>query len=251
MNLNDRVYYIPGGSRALEVVKKEFDLRGLSVTDAPSEDVTHLVLGVPCRMDSNSMTALLDQLPKGVRIFGGFLDREELREYRCCDLLKDEWYLAQNAAITAHCALQVALEQLPVTLEHCQVLILGWGRIGKCLAPLLKALGADVVIAARRVKQRAILQALGYEAEALPLSHYILPRFRVIFNTVPAAVLSREASEFCRPDCLKIELASIPGLEGEGIVDARGLPGKLAPESSGKLIARTVLRLSNQKEDVT
>ena len=248
MNLNDRVYYIPEISRAPETAKRELAQRGLTVTDVPSEAVTHLVLGVPCRMDSTSLNILLRQLPKDVHVFGGFLDREELRGYRCYDLLKDEWYLAQNAAITAHCALQVAAERLPVTLEHCQVLLLGWGRIGKCLAPLLKALGAEVVIAVRRDDQRALIRALGYEAEALPLPHYILPRFRVVFNTVPAPVLSREALEYCRPDCLKLELASRPGMDGDGIVDARGLPGKLAPESSGKLIARTVLRLSNRKE---
>ena len=251
MNLNDRIYYVPGNSQASEVAREEFALRGSAVADGPSADVTHLVLGVPCRMDSNALLLLLEQLPKDVKIFGGFLDREELKGYPCFDLLKDEWYLAQNAAITAQGALQVALEQLPVTLEHCQVLILGWGRIGKCLAPLLKALGADVVIAVRKEEQRAMIRALGYEAETLPLPRYILPRFRVIFNTVPAPVLSEEALTLCRPECLKIELASRPGIAGEGVIDARGLPGRLYPESSGKLIARTVLRLSNRKEEVT
>ena len=249
--MNDRVYYIPEISGAMEVVKKELALRGLAVVNAPCDTVTHLILGVPCRMDNNSIQALLMQLPKDVRIFGGFLKPKELAGYRCFDLLKDEPYLAQNAAITAHCALQVAMEQLPVTLEHCQVLITGWGRIGKCLAPLLKALGADVVIAVRKDDQRAIIKALGYEAETLPLPHYILPRFRMVFNTAPAMVLPEEASKYCRPDCLKIELASVPGMEGTGIVDARGLPGKLPPESSGKLSVQTVLRLSNQKEEVT
>lgn len=223
-------------------------MRGLTVADAPSQDVTHLVLGVPCRMEKASLETLLEQLPRNVRIFGGFLDREELTGYRCEDLLKDEGYLAQNAAITAHCALQVALEQLTVTPVDCPVLILGWGRIGKCLAALLKALGAEVVVAVRNDAQRAILRAMGYEAEALPFPEYILPRFRAVFNTVPAPVLSAEALRHCRPGCVKIELASSPGMEGEGILDARGLPGRLAPESSGKLIARTVLRLCAQKE---
>lgn len=247
MNLNNRVYYVAGNSEALKVTAEELTMRGLTVVDAPSMDVTHLVLGVPCRMDSEALRALLEQLPRNVHILGGFLDREELVGYRCDDLLKNEEYLAQNAAITAHCALRIVLERLPVTLEHCPVLILGWGRIGKCLALLLKALGADVVVAVRNDGQRAILRAMGYEAETLPLPAYILPRFRAVFNTVPAPVLSKEALAHCRPGCLKIELASWPGLEGDDIIEARGLPGKLAPESSGKLIARTVLRLCARK----
>lgn len=224
-------------------------MRGLTVAQTPSKAVTHLVLGVPCRMKPVELEALLKKLSKDVRIFGGFLDRKELGGYRCEDLLKDEEYLAKNAAITAHCALRLALEQLTVTAADCPVLILGWGRIGKCLAALLKALGAEVVIAVRKDDQRAMIRALGYEAETLPLPEYILPRFRVIFNTVPAPVLSAGALAHCRRDCVKIELASTPGMEAEGIIDARGLPGRLAPESSGKLIARTVLRLCARKEE--
>lgn len=247
--MNDRVYYIAGGSQALQTAAAELVKRGLTVATVPSPSVTHLLLGVPCRMEKQELKALLKQLPKDVRIFGGFLDREELAGYRCFDLLKDEGYLAQNAAITAHCALRLVLDQLPVTAEHCPVLILGWGRIGKCLAQLLKALGAEVVIAVRNDAQRAMIRALGYEGETLPFPDYILPRFRAVFNTVPAPLLDENTMKHCRTGCVKIELASSRGMEGTDIIEARGLPGRMAPESSGKLIAQTVLRLCARKED--
>jgi hypothetical protein len=47
----------------------------------------------------------------------------------------------------------------------------------------------------------------------------------------------------CKEDCLKIDLASHRGIEGEDVIWARGLPGKDAPESSGKLIVKTAIRL--------
>jgi hypothetical protein len=47
----------------------------------------------------------------------------------------------------------------------------------------------------------------------------------------------------CREDCVKIELASKDGMEGDDIIIARGLPGIHLPESSGELIAETFLRL--------
>ena len=235
----------------MEVAAKALALRGLTVAKSPSRTVTHLVLGVPCRMDHKELSELLRKLSGDVLIFGGFLDRQELEGYRCYDLLKDEDYLAQNAAITAHCALWIAMNQLPMTLQQCPVLILGWGRIGKHLAGLLKGLGAEVTVAVRKDDQRAMLRAFGYEAETVPVPEYILPRFRVVLNTVPAPVLSEEALSHCRSDCIKIELASSPGMEGEDILDARGLPGKLAPENSGKLIAWTVLRLCAGEEDVS
>ena len=50
-------------------------------------------------------------------------------------------------------------------------------------------------------------------------------------------------------NCTAIELASTPGMAGDGIIPARGLPGKMAPAESGKLIAETFIRLSLRKED--
>jgi len=38
-------------------------------------------------------------------------------------------------------------------------------------------------------------------------------------------------------------------MEADDVIWARGLPGKEAPESSGELIARTVLRLIAGKEN--
>lgn len=246
--MKERIFYVDRCNQALEFAARELEMHGLTVAETPSPAVTHLVLGVPCTLESGALGTLLSRLSPQVRICGGFLDRKELAGYGCLDLLKDEQYLARNAAITAHCALRLAMERLPVTWEQCPVLIIGWGRIGKCLAGMLKNLGAQVVVAVRNEGQQAILRALGYEAEALPFPGFILPRFRVIFNTVPVMVAPE--LDRCRQDCLKIELASKPGMMGENILNARGLPGRMAPESSGKLIARTVLRLSARKEDI-
>ena len=51
-------------------------------------------------------------------------------------------------------------------------------------------------------------------------------------------------------NAIKIDLASVPGMNGDDVIIARGLPGKEAPESSGKLIADTILRLVERKDDV-
>ena len=44
-----------------------------------------------------------------------------------------------------------------------------------------------------------------------------------------------------------IDLASEPGMQGKSVIPARGLPGKYAPESSGKLIADTILRVLKEE----
>lgn len=222
---------------------------GLKLIDYPSPEITHLLLPVPSFAPDGSIKGggdlhtLLKMLPENMTVIGGNLDRPELAGYKTHDLLQDARYLADNAAITAHCALKLAMNQLPAVLAGCETLVIGWGRIGKCLAALLKSLGASVTVAARKEADRAMLHALGYAAEAPNLLHRSLHRYQVIFNTVPAPVLSAQRMERCRNGCLKIDLASSLGLEGADVIWARGLPGKDAPESSGALIGKTVIRL--------
>lgn len=238
-------FYLGIPSPALIAAGEALKARGYPVVERPCPAVTHLLLPVPVAKNTQ-LQPILDQLPRDVTIVGGYLP--ELPGHRTIDLLYNDAYLAENAAITAHCAMTEALPRMKFTLQDCPVLIIGWGRIGKCLAPLLKALGAKVTVAARKEVARAMVQALGYKATVLekaPLENY-----RLIFNTVPAPVLSEEQLSCCQPGCLKIDLASVLGMEGEDVVWARGLPGKNTPESSGRLIARTVIRLLPEKEDM-
>jgi dipicolinate synthase subunit A len=141
----------------------------------------------------------------------------------------------------------VALPYLDITIRNCPTLIIGWGRIGKCLGQLLKNMGADIVIAARKETDRAMIRALGMKAVDINDLPDQLDRYRLIFNTAPELVLKREQMAHCREDCVKIDLASKSGMEDEDVIIARGLPGIHFPESSGKLIADTLLRLCQEE----
>ena len=246
--MNDWVFYSPESTPAIVYALRELELRGVTVTHSPSSHVTHLLLGTPCRIPNEALKNILNELPNSVHILGGNLRYPALSGFTCTDLLEDPVYLARNAMITAHCAIKLAAGALPVIWESCPVLVIGWGRIGKCLCRQLQSNGAAVSVAARNPADRAMAEALGYGSEDTKNLDYILRRYRVIFNTVPSPILSAEQLSNCRTGCLKYELASQPGLVGEDIIDARGLPGKYAPESSGRLIARSILRLSAQKE---
>ena len=221
---------------------------GISVSVRPGAECTHLLLPVPSYSGGipKFPPELLDQIPSEAVILGGMLP--EIPGHPAVDLLKDPLYLAKNAAVTAQCALTLAAARLPVVWEKLPVLILGWGRIGRFLALKLSVLGAAVSVAARRLESRAEIEALGLEALDIRHLYDEISRFRLIYNTVPAPVLSAGEAERCRIDCLKIELASSPGIAGDGIVDGRGLPGRLAPESAGQLIAETVCRLIKEEK---
>ena len=245
--MDDTFIFTAGSTRGSTYAVEFLNQLGLNVADSAREDIRYLLLDVPGfgsegrLRGGGDVKKLLSSLPKDIMICGGNLSHPALDGYETVDFLKDQGYLCENAYITAECALDVALPYLGRTLRGCPVLIIGWGRIGKCLGQLLKNIGADVTIAARNPAHRALAHVLGYHT--LDIAELSLNHFRLIYNTVPAPVVGREQMEHCSDDCIKIELASKDGMDGDDIIIARGLPGVHMPESSGKLIAETFLRL--------
>lgn len=238
--MNNLSFYCPVRNSALD-----YAIKSLPVLPAPTERITHLLLPIPSFSADGTIKgggdlgAILSTLPKDITIIGGNLRHPALTDYKALDLLQDAVYVSENADITARCALRVLMSCLPCTLKNCPVLVIGWGRIGKCLARLLRENDAQVTVCARKEKDRAMLGALGYRTQEVPDA----AGFRVVINTAPAVILSH-----CPAGIIKMELSSVMGLPGEDVLWARGLPAIYAPESSGKLITETVSRLLKKEE---
>lgn len=216
---------------------QELEAGGFSLCREPAPEVWGLLLDVPT---PQTVEIPWDRLPEGCRVFGRNLAGVP-EGFRAQDLLKDPLYAAQNADITARCALRLAAGKLEETLAGLPVLILGWGRIGKCLGRHLRSLGADVCVFARNPKDRGLLAALGYKALDRAEMLAALSGIRLVFNTAPELVLSEADTQSC--GALLVDLASRRGIGDPRTLWARGLPGKLAPLSSGRLMAQTVCRL--------
>ena len=222
--------YSMGEGPALRFAVRELEMRGIKIAQCLTDDVTHVLLPVP--------TKVLDMtnIPENVTVIGGNLANLP-DSYKKVDLLQEEQYVAENAALTADCALRLLGEYLPVAFRNCPILIIGWGRIGKCLARNLKELGAKVSVAARKPSDLGMLKAFGYGTVEMGDIH--AHAYRAVINTAPAPVLGESEIQ---TTCIKIDLASQRGMAGEDVIWARGLPGKMLPESSGKCIAESVLR---------
>lgn len=236
-----------GKTEAIRFAAGLLHRHGIALIDHPAPEITHLLLDVPSfspdgtLRDGTDPQSLLERIPEDVTVIGGNLDHPQLASYRKIDLLTEEGYLARNAAITADCAIRVTAPLLKTAFRETPTLVIGWGRIGKCLAKLLKAMDVPVTVAARKEKDRAALGSLGYNAMGM---HGDLSRFRLVFNTVPEIVFPDEIVH--ARNCIKIDLASRKGLSGDDVISARGLPGRIAPESSGGLIARSILRMNKE-----
>lgn len=247
--MDNKVFCIAGFSPALEYAKPILTCNSFRFTDLPGPEVTHLLLPIPSFnpdgqiRGGGNLSNILPLLNPETVIIGG-----NIGGVPGLDLLKDPFYVSQNAALTADCAVRFAASRMDIGWKGCKVLILGWGRIGKCLSKLLQATGANVTVAARKEADRALAAALGFRAVSINDTTALLPQQDIIFNTVPALILGEHQTDMCAGDCLLIELASKPGILGKHVIPALGLPGKMVPRSSGKLIAETIIRLISLKE---
>lgn len=242
--------YPIGTTEACTYAARSLQKAGVPLVDHPTPEVTHLLLDVPsfgpdgALRDGGDIRYHLERLPQTTTVAGGNLNHPALAEHQKIDLLADPEYLAMNAAITADCALRVAAREMKTVFRKCPVLILGWGRIGKCLGQLLRALDCNVTIAARKDADIAMIQGLGYHGQNIYDIRSALSNYQVIFNTVPEGIL--EEKDLQNLSCIQIDLASQPGIYGTGAIWARGLPGIYAPQSSGELIAQRFLKLAGR-----
>ena len=165
-------------------------------------------------------------------------------------------YHTANAPPTAEGAIQIAMEELPITLHDARALVIGFGRLGRALAPRLRALGARVWVSARRYEQRAAAESMGLGSEGVTRLSDWLCSYDLVFNTVPAPVLGVEELAALKERALVIDLASRPGgvnmdaasALGVRVIWALSLPGKVAPVTSGRYIRDTVYHIMEESE---
>lgn len=218
-------------------------------------------LNAPFAEGKCRLSDVMKALSPGTLLFGGKFSVENREEAKkkdiiLCDYYEREEFTVRNASLTAEAAVALSLELLRESIREMPVLILGHGRIGRLLLAMLKALDADVTVAARRFSDLAWIRSEG--GTPLEFCHLKenLGKFRVIFNTVPAPVLKSEELVLIRKDAILIDLASPPG--GIALEDAKelgldarmalGLPGKFAPKTAGEIIRDTIFNELKERE---
>ena len=211
--MTDRCIYIADNSPALIEAAVELNRCGISFCGS-SEEADILLYNIP------TAPFLREDIPVGPLIIGGNLDFLD-PSHRKLDLLRDPYYLAQNARITAEAALGLILPKVGSDFAHADVLILGWGRIGKCLDQIFRHLGFPVSVYARNPKDLAMLSALGYTAVSRADMVRDLNRYHCIINTAPAEILTAEEIRNAAKTCIKVDLASVQGLPGTDVLHAR------------------------------
>lgn len=200
----------------------------------------------------DSFAALFLQL----NVYGGMMEplyhsSELWGSVRAYDYYAREELMLGNAFLTAEGAVGAAIREYEGALNGSHCLVTGFGRIGKALCLALRGLGARVDCCARKAADLTAIRALG--CTALPYRELRGP-YDVIFNTVPAPVLTAPQLSRQSRGTLILELASAPGgvdLEaaarlGMRVKDEPSLPGRTSPKTSGELIKEAVYNMMEE-----
>lgn len=219
------------------------------------------LLNAPLSNTSYHIQTILDSLPPGTLVLAGAVS-EHLRRHAAqndlhlVDYLAREELAIRNAVPTAEGAIQLAMEELPITIQGSHVLVLGYGRIGALLSAKLAALGADVTASARSARDFARIESAGHRRLHTRYLSGHLSDFDLVVNTVPACVLGAAELAELPSACLVLDLASKPGgvdftaagQLGRRAVWALSLPGKVAPISAARAIRDTVYSILQEAE---
>ena len=261
---DSRINYLSQGLMEDGFKVKTFD--GSEPLKTAVEECDAVVLGLPCSRDDKTVDApdlsesillkdlfpitgknkllLAGKMPEGTKavadVFGvkwvDYFMREEL------EIL--------NAVPTCEGALQIAMEELPITLFGCDAVITGFGKVAQPIVSALRALGANVTVCARKPSARAKARTFGVDAVDFSLIKDSMSKAHLVINTVPQAVIGRREL-IAAKDALIIDLASKPGgvdMEaakdlGVKVIWALGLPGKVAPVTAGNIIKETICNI--------
>lgn len=182
-----------------------------------------------------------------------------------------------NAIITAEATVAEILQGSQKSICQQKILVTGYGCCGKPIATLLRAMGAKVVVAARREEVREEIRRDGFEAVGFNVSEShraswnylgglieasciqdVVGTVDTIVNTVPSLVITEDVIEKMSKESLIVDIASSPGgtdfaaAEKYGITAklALGLPGIYTTSSSAELLKNAISKYAPLQKDV-
>lgn len=193
-------------------------------------------------------------LLKDKKIIAGKIP-EEVADIKSIDILKNEYFTIRNTVPTAEGAIAKAIELTDINIDKANIMVLGFGRVGKTLCYKLKNLGANVYAEARKERDLAWIDVFGYNAIPLEKINENICKMDMIFNTIPELILDKSKLILMNEKTLIIDLASKPGgtdfesanKMGIKAILYSGIPGKIASEYEAELIKEVIYKEIKRK----
>lgn len=212
----------------------------------------NITVNAPFSNDNINLEELKEHL-KGKQFIAGEIPENFYEDdVENFDLLKNDELTILNAIPTVEGTIKIAIDAREETIFESNVLICGYGRIGKILCDRFSALGANVYCTARKEADLTWIREKRY----VPIKYNEIkehaPRMDLVVNTIPYIVLEKEILDYFKKDVLMIDIASNPGGIDKAyakqsaikIINAQGIPGREMPMTAAKYIKKIIEKYS-------
>lgn len=250
----------------------ETELPSVTLNEAENGRYDYIVLPVPSFKDGFvnspysdfkiSYKDVLSMIKKDTVLLGAvtprcFTELLEKERVSFCDYFSREDLTIKNARLTAEGAVSLLIEKTDFSLCGASVLILGYGRIGKVLAGILKGFGCRPEISARKASDFALIKGEGLSYLNTADVKDFIGKYDIVINTIPAIILGEEELSLLKKDCVVLDLASLPGGVSKeaarelsvNLINAPGLPAKTAPKEAGKIIFEAIENIEKERSE--
>ncbi len=235
-------FYMPYSEDERMLFAKEY-LKSRGYAYAKSADeADFIILPVPTKQ------YMLDEMAGKLCFYAGGISETGF------DYMKNESYTLKNAFLTAEGAVSYLEENTPYSLINSNILIVGYGRIGKALHKLLNAYGANITVCSRSKSSSA--EAVFNNARHIYFNELAVKNNSdIIINTVPHLVLTEKELKALKPSCLILDLASFPGgvdnlvakSLGFTVLNGRAMPSRFTVKTAGELIGEAVIDILKEE----
>ncbi len=169
----------------------------------------------------------------------------------CIYMMKDKDVIRKNAIPTVEGIIADLVVNTEITVNDSDVLVFGYGNIGKVLVKYLNMLGANVTVALLEESDKVVLDELGISNFYSNDISFLVDKVcsvDVIINTVPSTIIDSSLIKYINRDCYVLDVASHPhGIDREVLDEFfiknklyLGIPGKVAPKTSGKILSKKI-----------
>lgn len=156
-----------------------------------------------------------------------------------------------NSIPTVEGTIMMAIQHTDFTIHGSSVAVLGLGRVGMSVARAFQALGAKVMVGARKSEDLARITEMALKPFQLSNLAEEIKTADIVINTIPFPILTANVLANMPVHTLIIDLASKPGGTDFRFAEKRGikallapsLPGIVAPKTAGQILANALGQL--------
>ncbi len=193
----------------------------------------------------------LQNIKKDAHVFTG-TENEILATYthNYIKVMEDDEVATTNGHLTVEGILADIIDNTNFSIKDSNIIVFGYGKIGKPLVKVLHTLGAKVIVGTD-----VVIDDYDYFLTTNTYEH-LLAGADIIINTVPKILLDSSNMGSINRQCYLLDVASYPyGIDIEealklGLIYKQlpGIPGKISPKSASLIISKKINKYINKKE---